>query len=51
MSSIGVLSNMPSLPTSMFASLIPSTSKTDIPIGLDLMGEHVLNARLRPMVP
>ena len=34
---------MPSLPTSKFASLIPSTSKTDIPIGLNLMGEHVLS--------
>jgi hypothetical protein len=43
MSSMSVPSSMSSPLTSMFASLIPSTSTTDIPIGLGLMGEQVLN--------
>src|SRR5829696_3029490 len=43
MSSMGVPSSMSSLLTLMFEPLIPSTSTTDIPIGLGLMGEQMLN--------
>ena len=40
MSSMGVPSSMSSLLTLMFEPLIPSTSTTDIPIGLGLMGNR-----------
>jgi hypothetical protein len=43
MSSMGVPSSISSLLTSMLAPLTPSTSTTDIPTGLGLMGEQVLN--------
>jgi hypothetical protein len=43
MSSMGVPSSMSSLLTSMLAPLVRSTSRTDIPIGLGLRGEQMLN--------
>ena len=43
MSSTGVPSSMSRRLTSMLAPRTPSTSNTDIPIGLGLTGEQMLN--------
>jgi hypothetical protein len=52
MSSMGVPSSMSSLLTSMFAPLVASTSSTEIPIGLGLTGEQMLNTPISlPLCP